>query len=294
MIRRVKTKFSFRLPEIVLAALVFISTICLAFFSGRFIVDIQKVGFAALSTVQKGVHAVTSAVTGTVGAIKETANLRREYEELTKKLEDYEYLQRNNTEIRKENERLREQLGFATETAYKNYPAHIIARDPDNQYSGITIDRGARNGIQKGMPVIAIQNGTVGVVGKVVSVGVGTSLVMPIYDTQCYISARIQNTRDIGLVSGNGVNSSVLSLKYINKRNRDDFMHGDIVVTSGENDNYMPDIPIGTIDAVEVVDYDSSLNITLTPMIDFSRLEIVLVVDQTQPNDKAEEGEVSR
>ena len=130
--------------------------------------------------------------------------------------------------------------------------------------------------------------------GKVVSVGVGTSLVMPIYDTQCYISARIQNTRDIGLVSGNGVNSSVLSLKYINKRNRDDFMHGDIVVTSGENDNYMPDIPIGTIDAVEVVDYDSSLNITLTPMIDFSRLEIVLVVDQTQPNDKAEEGEVSR
>ena len=291
MAQKVKVKFTLKIPEVVLAGLLLISGITLAFSSGRFIVDINKVGFAALSTVQKGLHAVTSTVTGTINAIKETATLRKEYEELTKKLEDYEFLQRNNTEIRKENERLKELLGFATEIAYKNYPAHIIARDPDNLYSGITIDKGARSGIQKGMPVIAVQNGTVGVVGKVVTVGLGTCMVMPVYDTHCNISARIQNTRDIGLVSGNGSNTSSLALKYISKRDRDDFMHGDIVVTSGENDNYMPDIPIGTIDSVEVVDYDSSLNITLKPIIDFSRLELVIVVDQTQENDRQEDAQ---
>lgn len=286
MAQKIKAKFTLKVPELVLVGLLLISGIALGFSSGRFIVDLHKVGFVALSTMQKGVHAVTSKVTGTVNAIKETAALRKEYEELTKKLEDYEFLQRNNTEIRKENERLKELLGFATDIEYKNYPAHIIARDPDNQYSGITIDKGARSGIQKGMPVIAVQNGTIGVVGKVVTVGVGTCMVMPLYDVKCNISARIQNTRDIGLVCGNGANSSTLSLKYISKRDRDDFMHGDIVVTSGENDNYMPDIPIGTIDSVEVIDYDSSLNITLKPMIDFSRLEMVIVVDQTQQNDR--------
>ena len=52
------------------------------------------------------------------------------------------------------------------------------------------------------MPVIALQSGNVGLVGKVIEVGHYTSLVMPIYDFQCSVSARIQNTRDLGLVSG--------------------------------------------------------------------------------------------
>ena len=64
-------------------------------------------------------------------------------------------------------------------------------------------------------------------------------------------------------------------------------MHfGDIIVTSGENDNYLEDIPIGTISKITVVDYDSSLNIDLTPAVDFLRLEEVLVVDQNELNDR--------
>lgn len=283
---RVKSPLHFRLSECVLVLMIAFSGISLGFSGGGFIVNFDKLGFTVFSSLQKAVHAVENVFTGTVTAVRDMAHLRSEYQQLTEKLKDYEFLQRNNTEIRKENERLKEQLDFATEIKYRNIPAQIIGRNPDSQYSGITLNKGARNGIKKGMPVIAVQAGNVGVVGRIITVGVGTSMMMPVYDVKCNISSRIQNTRDLGIVSGNGSSDGALSLKYIRKRVMDDFNYGDIVVTSGENGNYMRDIPVGRISKITVLDYDSSLNIELDPIIDFNRLENVLVIDQYNENDR--------
>lgn len=283
---RVKSPLHFRLSECVLVLMIAFSGISLGFSGGGFIVNFDKLGFTVFSSLQKAVHAVENVFMGTVTAVRDMAHLRSEYQQLTEKLKDYEFLQRNNTEIRKENERLKEQLDFATEIKYRNIPAQIIGRNPDSQYSGITLNKGARNGIKKGMPVIAVQAGNVGVVGRIITVGVGTSMMMPVYDVRCNISSRIQNTRDLGIVSGNGSSDGALSLKYIRKRVMDDFNYGDIVVTSGENGNYMRDIPVGRISKITVLDYDSSLNIELDPIIDFNRLENVLVIDQYNENDR--------
>ncbi|WP_288958617.1 rod shape-determining protein MreC [uncultured Treponema sp.] len=283
---RVKSPLHFRLSECVLVLMIAFSGISLGFSGGGFIVNFDKLGFTVFSSLQKAVHAVENVFTGTVTAVRDMAHLRSEFQQLTEKLKDYEFLQRNNTEIRKENERLKEQLDFATEIKYRNIPAQIIGRNPDSQYSGITLNKGARNGIKKGMPVIAVQAGNVGVVGRIITVGVGTSMMMPVYDLRCNISSRIQNTRDLGIVSGNGSSDGALSLKYIRKRVMDDFNYGDIVVTSGENGNYMRDIPVGRISKITVLDYDSSLNIELDPIIDFNRLENVLVIDQYNENDR--------
>lgn len=283
---RVKSPLHFRLSECVLVLMIAFSGISLGFSGAGFIVNFDKLGFTVFSSLQKAVHAVENVFTGTVTAVRDMAHLRSEYQQLTEKLKDYEFLQRNNTEIRKENERLKEQLDFATEIKYRNIPAQIIGRNPDSQYSGITLNKGARNGIKKGMPVIAVQAGNVGVVGRIITVGVGTSMMMPVYDVRCNISSRIQNTRDLGIVSGNGSSDGALSLKYIRKRVMDDFNYGDIVVTSGENGNYMRDIPVGRISKITVLDYDSSLNIELDPIIDFNRLENVLVIDQYNENDR--------
>lgn len=283
---RIKKSLKVRTAEILLAFFILLSGNLLAFNGGSFIVNFNTVGFSMVSFVQEGVANVFGFGKKFVMAIHDVAVLQKEYRALTEKLKDYEYMQRNNTEIRKENERLREQLQFATELEYRNIAAQIIGRNPDNLYSGITIGKGSRSGIRKGMPVIAIQNGNIGVVGKVVTVGLSTSLVMPVYDTKCNISSRIQNTRDIGIVSGGGSYDSPLMLNYIRKRVLDDFNHGDLVVTSGENDNYMKDIPIGRISRITVLDYDSSLQIEIDPVIDFMRLETVLVVDHKYGNDR--------
>ena len=276
--------FRFGLSEFLLLIFVVFSGVMLAFNSGGFVINFQRVGFSLLSSVQKGVNAVSTGVCDTVNAVHELARLREENRELTERLKNYELLQRANSDIKKENERLKEQLDFSVSFEEKNYPAQVIGRSPDSLYSAFTINKGKRQGIRKNMPVLAVQGGVVGLVGKVVSVGGGTSLVMPIYDSKCSVSARIQKTRDIGLVTGNGESELPLTMSYIKKRVLDELQVGDLVVTSGEGGNYIGDIPVGSISEIRVLDYDSSLNIRILPVIDFSRLETVIVSERLELN----------
>ena len=279
-----KNSFRFGFSEILLIIFLAFSGVMLAFHSGGFVLNFKSLGFTVLSSVQKGVSAVTNGIGDTIGAIHELARLREENRELTEKLKNYEILQRANTDIKKENDRLKEQLDFSVAYEEKNYPAQIISRNPDSLYSAFTINKGSRHGVRKNMPVLAVQGGIVGLVGKVVTVGAGTSLVMPIYDSKCSVSARIQNTRDIGLVTGDGSADSPLNMSYIKKRVLNELQIGDLIVTSGEGGNYTGDIPIGSISEIRVLDYDSSLVIKVAPVIDFSRLEMVIVSDLVELN----------
>ena len=281
-----KKAFRITLPDAVFIVLLLISGIILGLSSGGFIVNFKQFGFSIFSTLQKGVSTVSTFVTDKVESVQDMFTMKKEYAELKEKLKDYEYLQRNNVEIREENQKLKEQLNFSTSLEYKNLPAQISGRDPNSLYSALTIDKGVKSGVKKGLPVIAIQDGNVGVVGKIVTVGMETSMIMPIYDTKCNISARIKTTRELGIVSGTGSEEKPLSISYISKRSLGKIQNGDVVVTSGENGNYMRDIPIGSISNIQTLDYDSSLNLDIVPIIDFSRLEMVLIVDQTMGNDR--------
>ena len=279
-----QTSKKIRLPEFLLVFLVILSGVMLAFSSGSFVINFRSIGFSVVSTFSKGIHKVEAGVKDFVGSVSALSKLRKDYNELVVKLENYEQMRRSNTEIRKENERLKELLDFSTSLEEKNYPSRIIARDTDNLYAYLTIDKGSAHGIKKNMPVIAYQDGNTGVVGKIIQVGKYASIVLPIYNLNCNLSSRIQNTRDLGLVSGNGSDGRPLSMKYIRKRVLDELHYGDIVVTSGENNNYMRDIPIGTISKITVLDYNSSLDIEIVPIIDFSRLENVVVVNLSEIN----------
>ena len=281
-----KKAFRITLPDAVFIVLLLVSGLVLGLSTGGFIVNFKQFGFSVFSTLQKGVGIASNFVSDKIEDVQDMFTMKKEYAELKEQLKDYEYLKRNNVEIREENQKLRAQLDFATALEYKNISAQIIGRDPNSLYSGITIDKGVNSGVKKGMPVLAIQDGNVGVVGKIVTVGMDTSLIMPIYDTKCNISARIKTTRELGIVSGNGSEEKPLSMSYISKRSQGKLQNGDVVVTSGENGNYMRDIPIGSISYIQALDYDSSLSLEIVPIIDFSRLEMVLIVDQTKGNDR--------
>ena len=289
-----KSKFKFRFQELLFIILVVASSVMLSFSSGGFIINFKNVGFTIFSTIEKGVATVSFYVKDAIDGVVKLVNLSKEYDELTEKLKDYEYMQRTNAAIRKENARLKEQLGFADSIQQKTIPANIISRGADNLHTTLIIDKGSKDGIKKNMSVVAIQNGSIGVVGKVVSVGYKTAQIMNIFNSSCSISARMQNTRDIGLVTGNGTEDKPLSMKYIKKRVISELHFGDIVVTSGENGNYVKEIPIGTISKVSILDYDTSLDIEIEPVINFSRLESVMVVSNTEMKSQKEEKEVTK
>lgn len=273
--------FRFRLDSFLLTVYLIVSGILLTFSSGGFIVNFRSIGFSFMSGAQRGIYSVTSFFSGTVTAISELSDLRERYDGLLLRLKDYELLQRSNADIRSENERLKKLLGFSEELAYKNIPAEIIGHDPNNLYSGISINRGARHGIRKNMPVISFQGGNTGIVGKIVQVGRSTSLVMPVYDYQCFVSARLETSRYDGLVNGQGNSDAPLVMKYVKKRARDEIKPGDRVVASGENRNFPKDMPIGFVSRIRGLDYETSLELDVEPVIDFSRLESVFVLDMS-------------
>ena len=218
--------------------------------------------------------------------MKNLSTLQKEYDILVEKLADYENLQRSNAEIRKENMRLKSQLDFVETISRVNIPAQIIARDANNLYSAITINKGVRQGIRKDMPVIAFQEGNIGLVGKIIEVGPNTSMLIPIYDFQFNVSTRIQKTRELGLSTGSGVLNMGMIMSYVRKISAKDIQYGDLIVTSGENGNYDREIPVGIISNVNINDYSTTIDLEITPVIDFHKLESVVVISK-ELKDKA-------
>lgn len=283
-----KIPFRFHQDAFLLTIYVLVSSVFLAFSGGGFIVDFREIGFSLMSGAQRGVYSVSSFFSGTVTSIRELSDLKKKYQELSAKLNDYEILQRSNADIRVENDHLKQLLGFTESLTIRNIPAQIVGRDPNNLYSGITINRGARHGIKKNMPVISFQGSNTGLVGKIVQVGRSTSLIMPVYDYQCFVSARLETSRYDGLINGQGRADSPLVMKYVKKRARDEIKIGDKVITSGENYNYPGSVAVGYVTKIRGLDYETSLELDIEPVIDFSRLENVFVLDMTVPKSEEE------
>ena len=275
-----KRKFSFKikLDVFLLILLLIISSMLLTFSGGRFIVDFKSVGFSVAAGTENAVHSVSSFMTDVVSAVRELAELRSKYAALSEKLKDYELLQRSNADIRRENRELKELLGFADTIAYKNIPAQITGFDPDNLYSGIIINRGAKHGVRKNMPVLAFQGSNVGLVGKIVQTGRDSSMIIPIYDYQCYVAASVQTTKHRGLINGQGTADLPLIMKYVQKRAKDEIAIGDRILSSGENNLFPKDSPIGIVTGIKVHDYETYLELAVQPIIDFSRLDYVFVL----------------
>jgi rod shape-determining protein MreC len=262
----------------VLIILTAVSFVLLVISSGTFILNFKNIGLSAFSGIRGGVDAATSFVSRTILSVKELATLREEYNELSSRISRYEQLERSSAEIRQENTRLKEQLGFSESMIYKHVPAKVIARDPDNLYSAFVINKGSRDGIEADMPVIAFQDGMQALVGKVVQAGFVESLIMPLYDTSSYVSARFSESRYEGIVEGQGRYEDPLVMRFIRRRAGDEIQFGDMVISSGMGRLYPADINIGRVSRVLVQESENTIDVELESATDFSRLEYVFVI----------------
>jgi rod shape-determining protein MreC len=243
----------------------------------------ESVGLTILGFFQRGFSAIGGFVTDTIASIAELRRLRDDYKELSAKLERYTNMERGLADLREENKRLKDQLGFSQDIAYQRIAARIVAKDPENLYATITIDKGIREGIRKNMPVIAFQDGLAGLVGRVVEVGQGTSKIVPLYDSKSYVAARMAGgSRTEGLVGGQGSPDLPLLMRFVKKRAQGELQFGDLVVTTGFESIYPAEVAVGRISKIRVLEYQTSLDIELDPVLDFSRIEYVFVV-HTEP-----------
>lgn len=240
----------------------------------------ERVGLSVLSFFQRGFDAVGTFFTRTVTSIAELNKLQESHDQLLARVDALGKLERNFAELREENLRLKELLGFTRQSTRSLSAARIIAKDPENLYSTFVVDKGARDGIKKNQAVIAYQDGMDALVGRVLEVSQATCTVVPLYDASSFVAVRLERTRYDGLAAGSGSRDQSLVVQYIKKRAQAEIQFGDILVTSGLNSIYPPGIVVGRVTKVRSVEYLTSLEVEMDPVLDFGKLEYVFIVGE--------------
>ena len=176
-------------------------------------------------------------------------------------------------ELERENARLAELLAFRARLQGTAYGAHVIGRDPGPLSKTLTIDRGERDHVHRGMAVLAPQ----GVVGQVVEASQTAARVVLLTDHNSGIDALVQRSRARGIVQGDTDGSC--NMNYLNRDA--DVVVGDSVLTSGLDGIFPKGVVIGEV--VEVSRRHNGLlqAATVRPSVALDRLEEVLVVDAT-------------
>lgn len=230
--------------------------------------------------LQQGLSGIGQTVGNTVRSVGELRRLRADYEALLDDLEQYERLEGTVSALERENDRLREQLEFAARTDESALAAQIIARESSTGFfSSFTINRGERHGVEVNQAAIAFVGGEEGLVGRVDEVSGGTAVIVPVFAPGSYIGARLERSRHVGLLQGSGVSADALAMQYVPRDARNEIRYGDLVITSGLNSIFPPEIPIGRVLRVSAPSWDTSLVIEVEPVVDFSRLEYVFVLN---------------
>lgn len=171
-------------------------------------------------------------------------------------------------------ERLRRLLEFKETVRISMVGAEVIGRDPSSWFRSVTINKGEKDGIRKGMAVTSPE----GVVGQVLRTGPHYSIVLLITDYNSAIDGLIQRTRGRTIVEGRGENRC--QLKYLLRT--EDVVVGDIVITSGLTGNFPKGLVIGEIRKVEKEGQGVFQEAELVPCADLSKLEEVLVITESR------------
>lgn len=160
------------------------------------------------------------------------------------------------------NQELREMLQFGSESELSLYPVQIVGKELNQVTNSLTVDAGSRQNIKQGMPMVSAD----GLVGKVILTSPGYSQVMPFFNTQFRVSAKLQNSNAFGIISWYSETIEELQLNYVPQTV--DVDTGEVVVTSGYSNQYPPDIPIGKVIRTEPQEGKETQKIFVEPFVD--------------------------
>ena len=241
---------------------------------------LDKEGKAILSSVRKGAANEAMCNEGKQISSDELAQLK-DVLALNKALqEQIDQLTIENNQLQQDRYELNNLRSlYDLDQAYSDYDkigARVISSETDIWFSSFTINKGEEEGVQVDYNVMAGS----GLVGRVVSVGPHYAKVFSIFSDTSSVSATVLATSNNLIVSGSlqSVQSDGTILFSQLSDPDNNVSVGDKVVTSNISDKYLPGILIGYIDSISTSSNNLTKSGTVTPAVDFSHLDEVLVV----------------
>ena len=246
-------------------------------FSSIFLIVLGKFNFTAINYLKITINEVVyrtsfvasipeKYITYSYRAIEEHIKLYKDYnfqkEELEKlKSEKYEvkFLEAENKRLKK----VLNDINYSSELVI----AKVIIDKQSPFLRSIIINKGSKNNIKKGMPILSDSY----LIGKVIEVNYMTSRVLLLSDLNSKIPVTIEPGSIQSILSGDGKNSGNIQYTKDNLPIAD----GSIIYTSGTGGLLKSGIPIGKIEQNE---NQNSVNF----FIDFSQLRYVKVSSYTE------------
>jgi rod shape-determining protein MreC len=197
-----------------------------------------------------------------VGVQRDNQRLREEVRWLRQ--ENHRYL-----EAYLQYQRLQQLLNFREQTALDAVAAEVVGRDSNSWTEIIYINRGTRDKLAKGYPVVTQD----GLVGQVIHAAPALSQVMLLTDFRSGVDALVQRTRASGVVMGRGRDSAALKFLPMGA----DIQPGDRLISSGMGGVFPKGLIIGAVKDI-TRNGRQGQQVEIQPNVDFSHLEEVLVL----------------
>lgn len=255
--------------------LILVLTVGLAYISKSGSNPVSKVVNSVLTPIEDKISGITNPIKGFFDFCGNMKTLQKENEELKAHNLELEKKMKDISEYKSENERLEKLLNIKEDlTDYTSAAAKIVAYNPDNWFSYLTINKGEKSGIKVSDPVITSE----GLIGQVSEVGTNWAKVSTIINSESSVGVRIIRNGEIGIVEGDTKlsKSNKCKLEYLSANAS--VIAGDILETSGLGGIYPPGLMVGKITDISKDNMGRLDCAIIEPFIDFDNLREVLVL----------------
>lgn len=236
---------------------------------------LEVVGKGALSVVgalQGAVSRVVHPIGNFFSGVLHVASLRSENERLKEQLRQVQVKQSDVTRLQHQVAEYEKLLKIEKQLSLRHtLTANVIAESVGNFEWTVNLDKGSADGVKVDMPVVSGD----GLVGHVLTAAPHVSVVQLIIDPDSAVAGRLASSGETGLVIGQ--RNHPLTMDLVNPNAN--VVANEQVVTSGyQSGVYPPGIPVGFVSHIYTRPGSLTKTIELTPAVEFSALEVVLVV----------------
>jgi rod shape-determining protein MreC len=185
-----------------------------------------------------------------------------------------------------ENERLRQLLELRTRLGGESVSAQVIGKDTSEYFRVVrlVVDRGERDRVRVGMPVVSAE----GLVGQVSRLTGHRADVRLTVDRQSAVDIIIPRTGTRGMLRGTGERGRYAArIEYLERT--DEIREGDDVYTSGLGQRFPSSILVGRVTRVRRREFGLYQQAEVTPSVNFSALEEVLILTSGSREQNADE-----
>ncbi len=217
---------------------------------------------------------------GLLAAVSGIHSIQEQFTTLHRLREENEALRRENFQLKVINQqlgeallqnlRLKRLLGLKDSLNYQFIAARVIGRGTERGVQSIILNVGTTEGARKNCPVITAD----GLVGRILITEPHHSIVQILMDYNALVSARLQQSREVGTIAWAG--NPWLELRYIAKNVA--VSVGEAVVTSGLSPIYPAGIKIGVVQSVTENQFAFFKEIHVKPAVNFNALEEVFIM----------------